>query len=166
MEKRGSIVGGVIMIGVGVTFLLLQLFPELAVRLNIGAQWPLIVVLVGGAFLLSAFLGTPHLAIPGSIVTGIGLILYYQNGTGNWASWSFAWALIPGFVGIGLMLSGMLAREKGKTAVQDGRRLIFISAIMFIVFGALFSGLGAIGRFWPVLLIVAGGGILLKQRKG
>ena len=97
MEKRNSIVGGIILIGVGVLFLLMQLFPGFAEIFDFSRQWPLLIVLLGALFLLGAFLGSPQLAIPGSVVTGIGIILYYQNITGNWASWAFVWALIPGF---------------------------------------------------------------------
>ena len=110
MEKRSSIVGGLILIGVGTMFLLLQLFPSLADQIDLARQWPLVIVTVGGVFLLTAVLGTPPLAIPGSIIGGIGGILYYQNLTGDWASWAYVWALIPGFVGVGIILDGGAAR--------------------------------------------------------
>jgi hypothetical protein len=95
MHKRSSIVVGTILILVGILFLLVQFFPGLAASLDISTQWPLIIVGVGGLLILSAFLGTPKLAIPGSIVTGIGGILYVQNLTGAWDSWAYVWALIP-----------------------------------------------------------------------
>ncbi len=88
MQKRGSIIVGTILILVGALFLLAQIFPSIAINLDIGRQWPLIIVTVGGLFIVSAFLGTPPLAIPGSIVAGIGMILYVQNLTGTWSSWA------------------------------------------------------------------------------
>jgi hypothetical protein len=43
---------------------------------------------------------------PGSILAGIGGIFYYQNLTNDWESWAYIWALIPGFVGIGVSSAG------------------------------------------------------------
>ena len=93
MEKKSSIIGGAILILAGVFFLLAQFFPGLVSWFNIGQQWPLIIIFVGGLFLAGALLGTPPLAIPGSIIGGTGLLLYYQNASGDWASWAYAWTL-------------------------------------------------------------------------
>ena len=164
MERRSSIIGGAILILVGAIFLLLQLFPNVAARIDFDQQWPLIVVAIGILFLLSAILGTPPLAIPGSVVTGIGLMLYYQNWSDNWASWAFSWTLIPGFVGVGLILMGILSRQHRKT-IREGGRLILISAALFVIFGAFFNGLGGIGQFWPVVLILAGVWLLWRNRR-
>lgn len=163
MEKRNSIVGGIILISVGVLFLLMQLFPGFADVFDFGRYWPLLIILLGGLFLLGAFLGTPQLAIPGSIITGIGLILYYQNTTGNWASWAFVWTLIPSFVGIGLIITDWLIPGK-QGMTPDGTKLIVISLAMFVVFGSFFSGFGGIGRFWPIVLIAIGAWIIWQNR--
>ena len=40
--------------------------------------------------------------VPASIVTGIGGLLYWQNATGRWESWSYAWALIVASVGVSI----------------------------------------------------------------
>ncbi len=163
MEKRNSIVGGIILIGVGILFLLMQLFPSFTESFDFGRHWPLLLLLLGGMFFLGAILGTPQLAIPGSIISGIGLLLYYQSLTGNWDSWAFAWALIPGFVGIGLILTDwLIPGNQGMSA--DGTRLLVISAVLFVVFGSFFDGFGGYGRFWPFLLIVAGAWMLWQSR--
>lgn len=164
MHKRSSIVVGTILILVGILFLLVQFFPGLAANLDISTQWPLIIVGVGGLLILSAFLGTPKLVIPGSIVTGIGGILYVQNLTGAWDSWAYVWALIPGFVGIGLVLAGLLGHNR-RDSWHEGGRLIVTSAVMFLIFGAFFNGLGGLGQYWPVLLIGVGVWMLLPARK-
>ncbi|MCA9957783.1 MAG: hypothetical protein KC443_02035 [Anaerolineales bacterium] len=164
MQKRSSIVGGLIMIVVGAFFLLLQFSPSLAAQIDFGRQWPLLVVGLGVFFLLGALLGTPPLAVPGSIVSGIGGILYYQNMTGNWASWAYMWALIPGFVGFGTMLMGILER-KGRRNIREGARLMMISLVMFALFAAFFNGLGSLGRFWPLLLIALGVWLLWQNRR-
>lgn len=163
MQKRSSITAGLIMITVGVIFLLINLFPEFASQLDIARQWPLLIVAVGGFFLLGALFGTPDLATPGSIIAGIGGILYYQNLTGNWASWAFVWTLIPGFAGVGIVLSALMGR-RGRGQLREGSRLIGISLILFFIFAAFFNGLGNIGNYWPVLLIAAGVWMLFRNR--
>jgi hypothetical protein len=164
MHKRSSIIVGIILILVGVLFLLAQLFPSLAINLNISQQWPLIIVSVGGLLLLSALLGTPSLAIPGSIVAGIGGILYVQNLTNTWDSWAYIWTLIPGFVGIGMLISGLLGHRR-RSMWREGSRLLLISFVLFFVFAAFFNGLGSFGRYWPVLLIVAGLWMVWPRRR-
>ncbi len=155
MHKQSSIVIGLILILAGLLFLFLQAFPVLAAQIDLGSQWPLIIVGLGVLFLIGALFGTPPLAIPGTIVAGIGLLLAYQNFTGNWASWAYAWTLLPGFVGLGIILMGVIDRDK-RDQIRDGFRLLFISLGLFVVFGGF---LGAFGQFWPVLLII--GGLLL-----
>ena len=158
MQKQSSIVIGLILILAGVLFLVLQAFPELAARIDLASQWPLIIVGVGALLILGALFGTPPLAVPGSILSGIGLLLTYQNMTGNWESWAFAWTLIPGFVGIGIMLMGALDKDQ-REQIGNGFRLVLISLGLFVVFGGFF---GAFGQYWPVLLII--GGVLLLFR--
>ncbi len=162
MEKRGSIIGGLVLIGVGVFFLLMQFFPGLAGVINMERQWPLIIIGIGGVFWLAAILGTPPLTIPGTIIGGIGSILYYQNLTGNWASWAYVWTLIPAFVGIGMFCMSILG-DGGKHARREGGRLVVIGLVMFVIFGGFFTGLGSLGRLWPLFLILAGGWMLLKN---
>jgi hypothetical protein len=163
MEKKSSIIGGLILILMGTLFLFMQFFPGLADRIDLANQWPLIIVAIGGFFLLAALVGTPPLAIPGSIITGIGGILYYQNLTDNWASWAYVWALILGFVGFGTILMHTL-QGRFRRGIREGGSLLAISAVMFVVFAAFFNGLGGIGQYWPVLLILAGGWLLIKRK--
>jgi hypothetical protein len=128
-------------------------------------SWPLIVIGVGAAFLLfGAGTSAVGLVIPGSIVLGIGCLLYVQNLTGWWASWAFAWALIPGFTGLGLYgfdrLTG--ASEGLKTATKV---LLAVSAVLFLVFAA------AVGRHtwaWIVLgaALVAAGAVIVVRAVG
>ena len=65
--------------------------------------WPLYVIIPGITLLVVGFisLGSGAL-IPGGIVTVTGLVIAYQAVTDDWASWSYAWALVvPGGVGLG-----------------------------------------------------------------
>ena len=138
--KGSTILAGLILIAVGVILLILPLFPNVADVLNIEQQWPLIIVLVGALLMVGAFLGSPGLAVPGSIVGGIGLLLYYQNVTNNWSSWAYAWALIPVFVGIGIIISRGIVGDLS-SGVREGGRLIAIGLILFFIFGS-FLGAG------------------------
>jgi peptidoglycan/LPS O-acetylase OafA/YrhL len=99
--------------------------------------------------------GTPSMAIPACIVGGIGGILYWQNQTGDWLSWTYAWALIPGFVGVGMILAAILG-EGGWPQVWKGAESILVSLVLFVIFGSIFGGLMGLGPYWPVLLILIG----------
>lgn len=160
-KNRSSITSGIIMIAVGLLFLLLNMFPGISAQINFGLHWPLLIVLVGLFFLFSAPLSTGDMAIPGSIVIGIGTILYYQNLTGNWASWAYIWTLIPGFVGIGLVLSSLKEDQTKKR--QSGFKLIGLSALLFIIFGLFFTGFGRLGALWPLGLIGLGIWLLFRN---
>ena len=75
---------------------------------------------VGGMLLVIGLLTrTPEMAIPASIVAGIGGILWVQNTYNNWGTWSYSWALIPGFVGVGILLSGLLGGRNVREAVRE-----------------------------------------------
>lgn len=163
MEKRGSIIGGAILILLGVFFLLLQFFPGLADVFNLSQQWPLIIVGAGGLFLLGALFGNPTLSVPGIIISGTGLILYYQNSTGNWASWAYIWSLYPIFVGVGLILMHALQGNL-RQGIREGGGLVAIGIVLYVVFAGFFNGFGGIGRFWPVLIILGGLWLLWKNR--
>lgn len=157
MKRNNSIYGGVVLISLGLLFLFAQIF-----SINIDDLWPLILVVGGGAFLVGAFSGQPGLAVPGAVLTGLGLLLYFQSVTGRWESWAYAWTLIPGFVGAGLWLNGRLAATPALAA--QGRRLISISILLLLVFGTLLGGWFSLGQWWPLLLIAAGAWLLIRQR--
>ena len=152
MRHKSGIVGGIILILLGLLFLASEIFPDLFSFW----EWPFIIILVGLVFLLWAVIGgVGGLAIPGSIVAGIGGILYYQNAYNAWGTWSFIWALIPSFVGVGIMLSGLIDRDF-KNRFFGGLSLLVISAILFFAFGSFFGMTPEISKYWPVLLVVLG----------
>ncbi len=159
-RTRSSLVFGFLLILIGGWFLAVQLVPGLDWFWNI-FQWPMFVIGIGVfLLLLGLVLGAPGMAVPACIVGGIGGLLYWQNATGYWESWSFAWALIPGFVGAGLMLASLLG-EGGKDTFRVGAWMSLISLIVFVAFGAFF-GANVLGTYWPVLLIVFGFWILIQ----
>jgi cytochrome bd-type quinol oxidase subunit 2 len=160
---RGTgIAFAVVLILLGAWFLALRLVPGLQQWVDTYLPWPLLVV-AGGAllFLIGLLTRTPGLAVPACIVAGIGGVLTWQNASGDWESWSYAWALIPGFVGVGVTLSGLLS-GRGMRAVRDGIGLILTSLVLFAVFGGLFGGPPLVTQYWPALLILAGLWILAQ----
>lgn len=166
MERRtrSSMAGGVFLILLGLLFLVYQVMPQQFGWLRAEMGWPFIVVAVGiGLLVFGLLVGAPGMAVPASIVSGIGLLLYWQNATGNWASWSYAWALIPGFVGIGVILAGLLGEGRLLESLESGFWLILISLTMFAIFGSFLGGLQLFGSYWPVLLIFLGLVVLVRS---
>jgi uncharacterized protein (DUF486 family) len=59
---------------------------------------------------------------------------------------------------------GVLDRnERDKIAV--GVRLFLISLAIFILFAVMFTSLGVIEQFWPILLILTGLWFLFRSRR-
>jgi hypothetical protein len=154
--RRSNLTVGLILILIGAWFLAIQVFPNLRVWFNISFSWPLIIIGVGVLLLLIGLLaGEPGMAVPACIVGGIGGLLYYQNLTGRWESWAYAWTLIPGFAGVGVILSGLLG-NRPKRSLGDGLNLIVISLVLFLIFATFLGGPNLLGPFWPVLIILLG----------
>ena len=103
---RGGLILGGVLIVLGVLFL-----AERAFGVQLGRfGWPLFVIVPG----VPADGREPGgvggregsgLAVAGAITTVVGLVLAFQNATGLWATWAYAWALVgPGATGLGLHL--------------------------------------------------------------
>ena len=150
--RRSSILAGLILIGAGVLFLLMPLFPNVSDLLNINQQWPLIIILVGGMFLLGAFLGSPGMAVAGSLISGLGLMMYYQNNNNAWNTWAYAWTLIFVFIGIGIILSHAIEGTLA-SGLRKGGRLVVIGLILFLLFGS-FLGAGFSSSVGLAILLI------------
>ena len=86
-QNRTQLVLGILLVAIGVFYLVAQQMPALKALLQIQFQWPFYVIGAGLLiFIIGLLTGAPSMAIPASIVAGIGGILYYQNQTGDWAS--------------------------------------------------------------------------------
>lgn len=158
---------GLLLIGLGALFMLWQFLPNIAWAGAIGC-----IPLVTGLMLFVAMtrLGKAGgwLAIPGSVVTTVGLILMYQLTFNHLQSWAYAWALVlPTSVGVGLMIHGTWtgAPETRKL----GRSLALAGIIIFLLFGAFFelilriSGGSPAAAICPALLILLGIGLLMRR---
>lgn len=161
-RTRSGVVGGVLLILLGMFFLANQVLPMNWLRLNM--EWPMIVIGVGLFLLVFGLLiGAPGMAVPAAIVSGIGAILYWQNATGNYESWAYIWTLIPGFVGVGVILNGLLGGAPIRESLEGGGWSIMISLIMFAIFSSFLGGVNVLGPYWPALLILLGVIFLIRS---
>ncbi|MBB6099904.1 hypothetical protein HNR42_003364 [Deinobacterium chartae] len=169
-QSSGNAGLGLVLIALGAFFLLGQF-----VRFDFGALlWPLFVLIPGLALLLAHLGGgraTAALGVPASVVTAVGLILFFQNATGHFESWAYAWALVaPTAVGMGLWLQG--SRSGEVSLMRQGLSVARLGLVMFAV-GFLFfegvldiSGLGLqnVGRFLMPLILIGVGLALISRR--
>ncbi len=168
-QRTGSgIALGVVLVVIGLFFLVIRL-----ADVDLGAYgWPLFIIIPGLTLLIVGFvsLGTGA-AIPGGILTMVGLVLAYQNSTGNWASWVYVWPLVaPGGVGVGLFLQGL--RERNVGLIRQGRSLMFIAVLIFMIGFVFFESIlhmtgmdyGLFGKAaLPALLVVIGIVLLVRS---
>jgi len=168
---RSQLALGIILILIGGWFLLNQTMPEFRDFFEPYTEWPVNMLLIGAGILIIVLAtGSPGLAVPAAIVAGIGGIFYYQEATGNYGSWSYMWALIPGFIGVGNLLQGLLG-ENTAYNFKRGLNMMVVSAVLFIVFAAFLGGWNILGEFGPAVLLillglwVLGSGLYRSYRK-
>jgi len=161
-SRRTTLGFGILLVLAGLFFLLVNVMPQFRELINVEYSWPVIVLMVGaGLLLLGLLVGAPDMAVPAFIVAGIGGILYYQNMSGDWQSWSYMWTLIPGFSGLGMLAAWVLG-ARGKYSVSSAFDTIGSSLVLFVIFGAIFGVFKDLGPYWPLLLVAAG--ILIGAR--
>lgn len=167
--------GGIALIVLGLIALLGQFL-----QVDLWAYiWPLFIIAAGLACFVVMRAGgqsTGALAIPGSIITTIGLLLFFQNLFDIWATWAYAWALIIAAVGVGLIIFGIhnrqsILRQIGRVVLIVGLALFFIFGLAFELGAALFGQSSLGGVLWPLALILLGlyfliGRPLIKQWGG
>ena len=153
MKNRSQLALGVVLILLGAWFIAQHQIPALQTWVAQYMSWPLNVVAAGAIILLIGLIvGAPGMAIPAAIVAGIGGILYYQNMTNDYQSWSYMWTLIPGFVGVGQIVAGVLGRSMHEA--RTGMNLILVSVVMFIIFAAIFGKLSILGPYFPAAVLI------------
>lgn len=165
--RNSNLVIGAVLVALGLLFLVGQWFD-----FDVGSfAWPLFILVPGVLLLAGALFGGKNLlllAIPGSIVSTIGLILFFQNLTGRFETWAYAWALIPAAVGVGMFLMGSWGSDEASR--QRGWNLILTGLGLFVAFGVFFEffifggapGLRVVG---PLVLIALGVYLLMRQRR-
>ena len=159
--RAGPVVLGILLIAFGLAFLVLQQLEVDFARFG----WPLFVIVPGIALVIyGLYLAEGSGAVVGgTIITIVGLILLYQNSTGHWESWAYAWALAaPAGVGLGLILHGILRDQP--SVVSGGLWPLGIGLAIFGVGFVFFEQVIGIsdrqlpipGWFVPAALVVVG----------
>jgi hypothetical protein len=139
VNNQAALVAGIVLVIVGAVVLVSRI-----ADVTLGPDaWPLWIIVPGVAMLVASFAiparGGLGLAIPGSIVTMVGLILWVQSTYDAYATWAYAWALVaPTAPGIGMMLYG-LARGDRELA-GDGARTTAVGLALFAGFALFFEG--------------------------
>jgi len=109
----------------------------------LGLGWPLF-VLIPGILLFAAGIAVGGraglgLAIPGGIVSMVGVVLSVQAATGLWATWAYAWALVaPGGVGLGFLAYGLFTGQPD--VARTGLPILLTGLGLFVAFGLFFEG--------------------------
>jgi hypothetical protein len=157
---------GAILVTVGLILLVAQL-ADFALG-DLG--WPFWIIAVGAVLLVLGLtvVGQQGLVIGGTIVTTIGLILLYQDSTGHWESWAYAWALIPAASGLGLALWGI--RTGSFAEIRSGTWGLLGGLAFFAVAFLFFEGIVGLSgdrlpiADWVLPVVVIGIGVVVLAR--
>jgi len=160
-RNSGALIAGTILIVLGLLSLVGQIFRGFQFW---GYLWPFIIIAFGGLFFVGMFAGGKSLAglaVPGTIISGLGIMMFLQNLTGYWESWSYSWTVILVLVGLGIFIMGLYSAEERRR--QAGIRVMKVGAVLFIIFGGFFELLFSAFRpfgvqqyVFPILLVLLG----------
>jgi hypothetical protein len=161
-------------IGLGVALLLIGVLLFIGQLLDIGIDdvgWPAIVIGIGVVILvLGLFVNREQgMVIGGTVVTTVGLVLLYQDQTGRWETWAYAWALVgPAASGLGMVLWGI--RTADTTEIRNGTWALLGGLAIFAIGFLFFEGvigisgepLGLPEWLLPVVVIAIGVVVLAR----
>ena len=109
------------------------------------------------------------MVIGGTVVTTVGLVLLYQDQTGRWETWAYAWALVgPAASGLGLVLWGV--RSADPVAIRNGTWTLLGGLAIFVVGFLFFEGVIGIGGEplglpeWLLPVVVIAIGVVVLAR--
>lgn len=171
-ERPAGPILGVLLVLIGLAFFVTQVFAFDWLRIS---QFGPYVISGIGVFLfvLALIVGGQRgetLVVFGSLLTSVGMLLLYQDRSGNWASWAYAWTLVaPTSIGIGFLVYGFLKGQPELT--RRGLRLTAVGLALFLVLLVLFEvvfvaggWLSGLTNLMPaVVLISIGAAILLAS---
>jgi len=125
--------------------------------------WPLLIVLLGVTFFIGMVVAGKRgagLAVPGAVITMLGLLLFIQNAFNLWVTWSYAWGLLISATGLGLLLMNIYIKRVNLRRIAG--LLIGIGLLLFVTFGMLFEVvLNISGTSMNSGLFLGGGLVLL-----
>jgi hypothetical protein len=150
---RSQLVLGFMLILLGAWFLLDRTVPVFHDLFSQYTEWPNNMFLIsGGIFILGLVLGQPGLSVPAAIVAGLGGLFYYFEEIGNYSDW-YMWLLVPGFVGVGTVLAGLLGDHTAHN-IKRGLNLVVLSAVLFLVFSSFLGDWALLGNYVPAILLI------------
>jgi len=158
-RNTGALIGGSVLVAIGILSLLGQVFNGPSFW---GFIWPFFIIGFGGLFFLGMFTGgrsVSGLAVPGTIISTIGLILLYQNISHRWESWSYAWTVILLAVGLGIYIMGLYGGDEAQR--NSGKGLMKVGLILFIVFGGFFEMIFSAGSAFGLRQVIFPAGLIL-----
>lgn len=106
-----ALVLGLLLIALGVVLLIERIW-DIPI---LSAWWPLVAVVFGAAFFVSLLAGPRGLAIlavPGSVLLMLGLILFYQSWFSLWSTWTYIWTLLIFALGIGFWIFNIQMKQR------------------------------------------------------
>ena len=163
-KEQNNTTGGIILIGLGILFLISKWFDFSGINEN----WGLFILPALGAFFYIWGIVTREggLMIPGGVLSGVGLgsLLVESNlFSGAAEGGIFLISLGLGFASIALITT-LFAKKKHMWSLIPGGILMSVGAA--ILFGGVFmTALTLAGKFWPVILIIAGISTILKTNR-
>jgi hypothetical protein len=161
-------------IGLGIALLIIGGLLFAGQLFGIGVDdvgWPAIVIGIGVVILvLGLFVNREQgMVIGGTVVTTVGLVLLYQDQTGRWETWAYAWALVgPAASGLGMLLWGV--RQADPTEIRNGTWALLTGLGIFVVGFLFFEGVIGIGGEpiglpeWLLPVVVIGIGVVILAR--
>lgn len=102
--------------------------------------WPLLILLFGFTFFVGMLVAGKRgagLAIPGTLLVTLGILLFIQNWFNLWITWAYAWALLISATGVGMLI--MNSYFKGEGLQRAAGLIIGIGLALFVFFGVLFE---------------------------
>ncbi|MFA4932456.1 MAG: hypothetical protein WC625_06095 [Caldisericia bacterium] len=137
---------GILLIVVGIVILALQY-----VHIDLGwlperwaeMSWPLRIIIPGLALFVVGLVlpdgAGEGLSGFGLVAAAVGALIWYQDVTGTWQSWAYAWALVfPAAGGLAGIIHGTLHANWRR--VRDGAGGLAFGLVAFVVLGYVFEG--------------------------
>jgi hypothetical protein len=153
-QGRSQLALGVILILLGAWFLLDRTVPSFHDFFEQYTYFPNNMFLIGaGLFIFGLVVGAPGLSVPAAIVAGLGGIFYYQRLNDDASSWSYMWTLILGFIGVGVILQGLLGDETVHN-IKRGLNLVVVSSVLFLIFSYFLGGTNILGNYGPAVVLI------------
>lgn len=127
---------GIAIVIIGIAFLIDRIFviPIMA------RYWPLAFVLLSLPFIIGVLSNRKAiaiLAVPGSLLSMLGLILLFQNLFNAWNTWAYIWTLFFVALGLGLLILGCVSKNRALYPWASG--FIGFGLISFVLLGAFFE---------------------------